>query len=36
MNYYAEFEMLQDAQMTLQLLVGLHVFLLIRQDGDFV
>ena len=25
MNYYVEYEMLQDTQMTLQLLVGLHI-----------
>jgi hypothetical protein len=36
MHYYVEFEMLQDTQMTLQLLVGLHIFLLIGQDRDFV
>jgi hypothetical protein len=36
MNYYVEFEMLQDTQKTLQLLVGLYIFLLIGQDRDFV
>jgi len=36
MHYCVELEMLQDTQMTLQLLLGLHIFLLIGQDRDFV
>jgi len=36
MHYYVEFEMLQDTQMTLQLLLRLHILLLLGQDRDFI